>query len=245
MMLAVGLAQPAAAQCAGDCSGNDVVAIDELVTLVSIATNRLPLSRCPILEEVPRIEYLVQAVNRALRGCADPTPTPSLGPTPTQVPFGFPCRDSGACDSRQYCLEPGGFRGCGDCLEDPYIDANFRRCTVDADCQDLPDKPRCDPFGDETDTCRACSGEVSVCLQPACEMDEDCDAPAVCEQDRCLGPRCTEDQGCPGTHRCAVGFGGQRRCENRTCTGDSDCGDGVCVNQVCYAEPGSCVPRPS
>jgi hypothetical protein len=231
--------------CPGDCSGDDIVAIDELLTLVNIATGKAPTSRCAILNEAPRIEYLVQAVNRALRGCAEPTPTPPPGPTPTLVPFGSPCRDSGDCDFRQFCLEPDGFRGCGDCLEDSYIDGNYRRCSEDVDCQDLPDKPRCEPFGDATHTCMACSGEVSVCLQPACESDDDCDAPAVCEQHRCVGRRCTQDQGCPGTHRCAIGFGGQRRCEHRPCSTDNDCGGGVCVNQVCHAEPGSCLPRPS
>lgn len=220
--------------CAGDCSQDQRVAIEELITLVNIATGRAPVSRCPILLDAPRIEYLVQAVNRALRGCVGPTP----------VPPGFPCSGDHDCDARQFCREPGAFLGCGMCIEPPVIDDNFIRCTTDDDCADSPDKPRCEPLGDATHTCPACEGEVSVCFQPACATDDECEASEVCEQPRCFGRRCVQDDECPATHQCASGVGNVRRCQRRACTEATDCGDGFCVNRLCYDEVGRCTLRP-
>jgi hypothetical protein len=227
--------------CAGDCSQDRRVAIEELITLVSIATGRAPVSRCPILLDAPRIDYLVQAVNRALRGC-DGAPTASPIATRTPVPPGFPCSGNDDCDAVQFCREPGGFLGCGVCLDPPVIDDNFRRCSTDDDCEDSPETPRCEPLGDATNTCPACEGPVSVCFQPACAMDEECEAFEVCAQHRCLGRPCTQDDQCGATHQCASGS--PRRCQRRDCTAATDCGDAFCVNRLCYPELGRCTLRP-
>ena len=224
--------------CAGDCSQDRRVAIDELITLVNIATERAPLSRCPILLDPPRIDYLVQAVNRALRGCD------GAGPTPTPVPPGFPCGRDADCDTHQFCRAPGAFLGCGVCIDPPVIDDNFTRCTTDDDCADSPNTPRCDPLGDATDTCPACEGEVFVCFQPACATDDECETSEMCEQHRCRGRQCTQDGHCPTTHRCAASAD-VRRCQRRACTAATDCGDGFCVNRLCYDESGRCTLRPS
>lgn len=74
-------APPSPPRCTGDCDLNQVVTIDELVSLVNIALDRLHPSQCPILLAAPRVEYLVQAVGRASAGC----PGGSL-PTETPIP---------------------------------------------------------------------------------------------------------------------------------------------------------------
>jgi len=53
----------------GDCNGDGVVAINELVTAVNIALGNIPMSACPAVDAdgngVPGINELVQAVNNA------------------------------------------------------------------------------------------------------------------------------------------------------------------------------------
>ncbi|MEO8606198.1 MAG: hypothetical protein ABI629_26745 [bacterium] len=94
------LAAPAAlAQiCPGDCDGDGVVRIDELVGGVRIALGDAPLADCPAFDTTPdgvvRIDELVGAASAALAGCPAPpvptdtpaatdTPSPSATPTPT------------------------------------------------------------------------------------------------------------------------------------------------------------------
>ncbi|MGH7789569.1 MAG: hypothetical protein ACRERC_22045 [Candidatus Binatia bacterium] len=64
---------PGGEVCNGDCNGNGAVAINELVTLVSIALGNQPIDRC-ISGDVNEngqiaINELIAAVNRALNGC--------------------------------------------------------------------------------------------------------------------------------------------------------------------------------
>ena len=64
---------PARAQCVGDCNGDGMVSIDELITGVNIALGNQPISACPAFDcdgsgTVP-IQCLIQAVNNALDGC--------------------------------------------------------------------------------------------------------------------------------------------------------------------------------
>ncbi len=69
---------PPGPPCPGDCDGNDIVAVDELVVGVSIALGRLPIERCPSCnldgDGQARIEELVGAVNAALKGCGGALP---------------------------------------------------------------------------------------------------------------------------------------------------------------------------
>lgn len=62
--------------CVGDCDGDEMVRINELVTGVNIVLDILPLSACPALQcnppEPPMVDCLMQAVNNALVGCPPP-----------------------------------------------------------------------------------------------------------------------------------------------------------------------------
>ena len=62
-----------AQQCVGDCNGDGMVAINELITGVNIALGSAPVSSCPAIDangdgEVT-INELIAAVNNALGGC--------------------------------------------------------------------------------------------------------------------------------------------------------------------------------
>jgi hypothetical protein len=79
-----------AMSCAGDCDGDGVVAIDELVTSVNIALGGAALSVCSGAngddDGQVTVDELVVAVSNALNGCPIPatlTPTVTLPPTTT------------------------------------------------------------------------------------------------------------------------------------------------------------------
>lgn len=58
--------------CVGDCNGDGVVAINELVLMVNIVLDRAPLDACPHFEDWQCficINMMVEAVNALLRGC--------------------------------------------------------------------------------------------------------------------------------------------------------------------------------
>jgi hypothetical protein len=73
--------------CAGDCDGNAVVSLDELIAGVGIGLGQLPVDRCPAVDSEPdgavRIDELVRAVAIAVGGCEQPTRTATLRPTRT------------------------------------------------------------------------------------------------------------------------------------------------------------------
>lgn len=82
-------ARPAIA-CTGDCDGDDVVSISELVQGVNMALGSGDPSGCPAFDanadQAVTIEELVAAVTSALQGCASPSDTPTAGAdTPTQA----------------------------------------------------------------------------------------------------------------------------------------------------------------
>ena len=94
------LAVPAGAACTGDCNGNGLVTISELIRAVGIALDEGTLQLClPIdRDRSGRVEIfeLLAAVNASLDGCPDePTVTPSLAltPRPTATPTGAPTRE--------------------------------------------------------------------------------------------------------------------------------------------------------
>jgi hypothetical protein len=81
--------------CVGDCNGDGMVSVAELVEGVRISLGEAPLSECPAFDATPdgqlRIDELVLAVTAALDGCpATPTPspadTPIASPTTTDTP---------------------------------------------------------------------------------------------------------------------------------------------------------------
>jgi arylsulfatase A-like enzyme len=87
---AVLAARGAAAVCVGDCDGNGVVTIDELVVGARIALGTTPASACSALvgtDPVPVVSRLVRAILNARDGCRDAaTATPAAPPHPTPRP---------------------------------------------------------------------------------------------------------------------------------------------------------------
>jgi hypothetical protein len=67
--------------CFGDCNGDGIVSINEIITAVNIALGNAPLSACPAFDDscgpLPGvcISVLVSAVGNALNGCPAPTVT--------------------------------------------------------------------------------------------------------------------------------------------------------------------------
>ncbi len=82
---------PAQAQtCVGDCNGDGMVAINELIIGVNIALGSAPVTACPSFDVngdgMVTINELILGVNNALNGCpATATPTEPLD-TPTSTP---------------------------------------------------------------------------------------------------------------------------------------------------------------
>ncbi len=77
------------AQCAGDCGGNGLVAVDELIRGVRVALGLARLDQCPSFDRngdgAVRINELIAAVTAALFGCPA-TPTPTETETVTLTP---------------------------------------------------------------------------------------------------------------------------------------------------------------
>src|SRR5262249_7484584 len=83
---------PAFHLCVGDCNGDGIVGIEELIRGVNIALGNLPVTDCPALDcegNGVTINCLIRAVNNALNGCpATPTPTETTEAVPTRTPGG-------------------------------------------------------------------------------------------------------------------------------------------------------------
>jgi hypothetical protein len=74
------LPSAAAALCLGDCDGNDVVALNEVVLAVDIALGATDPSACPVFGQAVSVDELVGAVASAMNGCEqqpEATDTPS------------------------------------------------------------------------------------------------------------------------------------------------------------------------
>lgn len=151
------------------------------------------------------------------------------------------CRTEHDCDvSAESCIPPGGFAGCGICLD------HQPECTADGDCSA---GGVCEPVGYSADTC-ACDPTVLVC-KPGCTGDADCPAGHTCGADRhcapipcrvreCGGMRCEDS--CPDLFTCSARVPLAGECRRTTCTNDSDCGQraGFCVDGECHPGPGRC-----
>ena len=85
----LGSRAPAAAQCVGDCNGNNLVTIEELILGVNIALGQQQVGVCPAfandMGEVT-ISQLILGVNNALNGCPAPVATPTATDTATEEP---------------------------------------------------------------------------------------------------------------------------------------------------------------
>jgi hypothetical protein len=104
-------ARPGAAACP-DCNGDGSVAINELVTGITIALGNSPLDSCPAFDRnadgAVSIDELVAAIAAALGGC-DPTPPPS--PSPTATPSPDPAQPPTETAALQAWLGAGAYRG--------------------------------------------------------------------------------------------------------------------------------------
>jgi uncharacterized repeat protein (TIGR03806 family) len=74
--------------CTGDCNGDGVVSINELILGVNIALGAAPMSACPAADrngdDQVHIDELLAGVNDAASGCpVESTPTPTATPVPT------------------------------------------------------------------------------------------------------------------------------------------------------------------
>jgi len=84
-----------AAFCVGDCNGDGMVTVDELIRGINIALGTLSVDDCPVFdssgEGMVTVDEIVTAVANGLNGCpavsSTPTPTmaPSATPTATQI----------------------------------------------------------------------------------------------------------------------------------------------------------------
>ncbi|MFQ5665153.1 MAG: hypothetical protein ACE5I7_01850 [Candidatus Binatia bacterium] len=129
--------------CAGDCNGDDIVTVDELITGINMALTKVPADSCPsfcdpicgpICEppcpavNLPTVTVLVRAVNNALHGCPGDGSRElrwfeGCGPP---VVAQQPCpEDIGYCSGEQlgapcaefaaFCCLPGSFCTAGHC----------------------------------------------------------------------------------------------------------------------------------
>ncbi len=87
MCCAPAVAFAAATLCAGDCDGDGIVRIDELIRGVDVALARLPIGACEAVDGDDDgragVDELVGAVGAALGGCPTPTPTATVEATAT------------------------------------------------------------------------------------------------------------------------------------------------------------------
>lgn len=87
----------AAARCAGDCSEEGAVTVDEIVTMVSIAMGLASIEECPAGDlrgiGTIAIDDIIAAVRNAQNGCPA-TPTATLANTPLPTPTPTPANGS-------------------------------------------------------------------------------------------------------------------------------------------------------
>lgn len=153
-----------------------------------------------------------------LRGtCAGYVPPP---------PDRMRCRTDADCgDPDMGCLPPGEPEPpcCGICFEPPRECGDGLDCSIGNVCESTPV------------TC-SCSGPATSCV-PDCRLGS-CAGTDVCDVGTglCRPPRCDEGAECPPSATCTGG-----ECVRRTCTADSDCDCGACVDGRCYEGEGSCI----
>jgi ELWxxDGT repeat protein len=234
------IAKPA--PCVGDCNDDDIVTVDEIIALVQIGLGKVSFAICPASQlcfEGPpvTVDCIMRAVNSVLVGCPVPAVTPTATATPT-VPAGR-CRNSGDCmvpSNSGFCLEPGGFPGCG---PTPAPVPTQNRCRDDSDCVSRGNAFICNDV--DPRTC-----QVGLACMLGCLSDRDCPTAQGCASwHRCVPRLCATDADCPPLFACdQVADSSVRRCARRTCAGDVDCGSGICVTGSCYADLGTCVLPP-
>ncbi len=148
------------------------------------------------------------------------------------------------CANDAACVAQGSNLVC-----EPKHDGNAfcdAKCTDDTTC-------------DAAFTCEAATGHCvpRSCDQTACPAETFCTAAKVCAYQRCNEKRgcqdgftcsatfvceptpCPDgtDAACSATHTCNAG---SKTCQRRSCSCDTECGSGYCVEGGCYTAAGTC-----
>lgn len=150
--------------CIGDCDGDRMVRVGELILSVNIAIGRAAFDSCPAGDVgddgAIAVSDLVSAVNAALSGCVpleNPSPHPSVTPLPTARPDASgACYESSACDpcdvypcrpfsaSREYCCSLTSGGGTFSWCPAEYFDAETLACAQQCTypCAGIPTRTR-------------------------------------------------------------------------------------------------------
>jgi len=155
--------------CAGNCNDDDEVTINELLVMVNIALDYLPISECWVGDVDGdgkiRVNEIIQAAINALDGCgSQQTPTPVVTPV---LPHGHTCCE---CENNA-------------CTDFVWVEAE-RICP--SGCQTFADA-EC-----EAPCHGGPVGGAAKCVSlTACSTDADCDDGNGCTADRCTIDGCT------------------------------------------------------
>ncbi len=94
LLVLLATASTSLAVCAGDCSGDETVSINELLSGVNIALGSAAIDLCPAFDSdgdgAVTVSELLAAVNVLLNGCGPPAPTATSTATPTVTPTETP-----------------------------------------------------------------------------------------------------------------------------------------------------------
>jgi len=187
----------------------------------------------------------------------------NCGPQPqTPIGNGMPCQTSTDCPAATASFSTASVCDMGlcaqcatsaDCPATAHACSTVRgsftqsfrlcvECALDTDCPSA--KPRCAVSGG-IGKCVACASDndcaTGVCSNsacvPGCSAQMPCASPLTrCgATQRCEALTCQNDDTCPMNASCQQG-----QCARRSCTKDSDCDGGSCVNSVCYETLGTC-----
>ena len=167
----------------GDCDGDGVVRISELVTGVGIALGIFPLDRCPTFDAdgdgTVSISELIGAVNAALAPAPTPTPLAQVldfgvvGGQPcasTQVQFAIPADLSVTVTALRidFCVDPGAFKvadvTCSSVSSTVVVDAvdHFPSCRLET---------ASDPQGQVRVAAHGAGGGAGDAFEPSDEID--------------------------------------------------------------------------
>ena len=200
----------ASAQCVGDCSNDNEVTVDEIVTMVNLALSGDDVSVCAAGDSdssgTITVDEIITAVTNALEGCP-PITGGACGDGNTDA--GEQCDDGGvciggstagtACTSDEQC----GLSEDGVCVGGP--DA-FRGCASDDDCTG-GSCVRCKTFGG--DGCAAnCTNEsvVDLALEPGVLPTNPAFSGGNCVGGDNAGMACSGDLDCLSTVITQPGF---------------------------------------
>jgi hypothetical protein len=144
---------------------------------------------------------------------------------------GTPCGDSTACEGVDGLCFPSGTGCCPVKMMAP------RTCASDPDCAS---GAVCEEYVPDT----ACTFGLGTRCVPACTAGEACgDGDGLCDAGgRCVPLACPTAWTCPENFDCEASNPGAdvHGCARRTCTADTDCECGACVNGGCHDGPGRC-----